>query len=105
MPVLAVPLCRGALSAAAIRTLAMGQDRVPSSRSLCLFAFPFRIFFLSAALAGAILVPVWLLLFHQGGGDTLAMPAWFWHQHEMTVGFLNAAIAGFLLTAVCNWTG
>ncbi len=28
----------------------------------------------------------------------------FWHQHEMLFGFLSAAIAGFLLTAVCVWT-
>lgn len=83
----------------------MGQDRFSPARSSCLFAFPFRIFFLSAALIGAVLVPVWLLFFHHGGGGTLTMPAWLWHQHEMTVGFLNAAIAGFLLTAVCNWTG
>ncbi len=69
-----------------------------------LFAFPFRIFFVSTALAAAALVPLWLwwLL---GGGGAPALPALLWHQHEMTVGFLNAAIAGFLLTAVCNWTG
>ncbi len=34
----------------------------------------------------------------------LALPALFWHQHEMLFGFLSAAIAGFLLTAVCVWT-
>lgn len=28
-----------------------------------------------------------------------------WHMHEMLYGFLSAAIAGFLLTAVPNWTG
>ncbi len=32
------------------------------------------------------------------------MPGPFWHQHEMLFGFLSAAIAGFLLTAVCVWT-
>jgi len=34
----------------------------------------------------------------------LALTPLAWHQHEMLVGLLNAAIAGFLLTAVCNWT-
>ena len=28
-----------------------------------------------------------------------------WHRHEMLFGFVGAAIAGFILTAVPNWTG
>src|SRR3546814_3151021 len=28
-----------------------------------------------------------------------------WHIHEMLFGFVMAAIAGFVLTAVANWTG
>ncbi|NBC31784.1 MAG: hypothetical protein GVY13_03810 [Alphaproteobacteria bacterium] len=28
-----------------------------------------------------------------------------WHAHEMQFGFVGAAVAGFLLTAVPNWTG
>jgi len=28
-----------------------------------------------------------------------------WHIHEMLFGFVMATIAGFLLTAVPNWTG
>lgn len=28
-----------------------------------------------------------------------------WHSHEMLFGLTSAAIAGFLLTAMCNWTG
>ena len=68
-------------------------------------AFPFRLFFLSAAFGGALLVPLWMFLLTQGGMDSLALAPLHWHQHEMLGGFLNAAIAGFLLTAVCNWTG
>lgn len=85
----------------------MTQPRQQAAVSLPqLFAFPFRIFFLSAALAGGLLVPVWLAWLQGGAGSQLAaMPTLFWHQHEMAVGFLDAAIAGFLLTAVCNWTG
>lgn len=74
-------------------------------RSLAqLFAFPFRIFFLSTALVAAVLIPLWLAVLWHAGPEALALPGLFWHQHEMVVGFLNAAIAGFLLTAVCNWT-
>ncbi len=28
-----------------------------------------------------------------------------WHAHELLYGFLPAVVAGFLLTAVPNWTG
>jgi uncharacterized protein involved in response to NO len=34
-----------------------------------------------------------------------AVPLFAWHGHEMLFGFVAAAIAGFLLTAVPTWTG
>ena len=69
-----------------------------------LLEFPFRLFFMSSALSAAILVPLWLWLW-TSGPQTLALPPLLWHQHEMLAGFVNAAIAGFVLTAICNWTG
>jgi len=33
------------------------------------------------------------------------LPAILWHGHEMVFGFGLAAVAGFLLTAIPNWTG
>ena len=69
-----------------------------------LFAYPFRIFFLSMTVLTVIGVPLWVLEVSGVLNLPLAMPALFWHQHEMLFGFLSAAIAGFLLTAVCVWT-
>jgi len=69
-----------------------------------LFAYPFRIFFLSMALLGVVAIPVWLLEVMALVSLPLALPGIVWHQHEMLFGFLSAAIAGFLLTAVCVWT-
>lgn len=69
-----------------------------------LFAYPFRIFFLSMALLAIAAIPVWVLQVSGAIQLPLAMPGLFWHQHEMLFGFLTAAIAGFLLTAVCVWT-
>jgi len=63
--------------------------------------YPFRIFFLSAAGFAALAVPLWVLSVI-GAGPALVLP--HWHPHEMLAGFLYPAIAGFLLTAVCNWT-
>ncbi|MBM1143764.1 NnrS family protein [Alcanivorax sp. ZXX171] len=80
------------------------RERAPGPAPITLWAFPFRPFFLSSALVAALLVPLWLWVWRHGQ-STLALPPLLWHQHEMLAGFLNAAVAGFLLTAVCNWTG
>ncbi|HVI50324.1 MAG TPA: NnrS family protein [Candidatus Sulfotelmatobacter sp.] len=63
----------------------------------------FRPFFLLAGLQAALMVPLWLL-FMSGGGAPAVTPL-LWHGHEMLFGFGTAAVCGFLLTAVPNWTG
>ncbi len=65
----------------------------------------FRPFFLLAGAWAALAVPLWMgslagLPTLPGGVDALA-----WHRHEMLFGFAAAAIAGFILTAIPNWTG
>ena len=70
-----------------------------------LFSYPFRIFFLSMTVLALLVVPVWVMQLTGVVNLPLALPGLFWHQHEMLFGFLSAAIAGFLLTAVCVWTG
>lgn len=69
-----------------------------------LFAYPFRIFFLSLAVWAVVIVPLWLMTLLTPMQLPLALPELYWHQHEMLYGLLNAAITGFLLTAVCTWT-
>jgi uncharacterized protein involved in response to NO len=72
---------------------------------LAIFAYGFRPFFLLAGLSAMLGLGVWLA----GLGGVLAVPTDFtplmWHAHEMLFGFTVAAIAGFLLTAIPNWTG
>ncbi len=63
----------------------------------------FRPFFSLGALAATLLVPLWLASLH--GHLALPRPALWWHGHEMLLGFGPAIVAGFLLTAVQNWTG
>lgn len=70
-----------------------------------LFAYPFRIFFLSMAVLAVLAIPVWTLVATGSISLPLGLPGVLWHQHEMIFGFLSAAIAGFVLTAVCVWTG
>lgn len=67
-------------------------------------SFGFRPFFLLGALSAVLLIPVWLSMFAHGGVAGYLHPA-MWHIHEMIYGYLAAVIAGFLLTAIPNWTG
>ena len=68
-----------------------------------LLSFGFRPFFLGAALWAVIAVPLWLWV-HLGGEGGPAVDR-DWHVHEMLFGYVVGVIAGFLLTAVPNWTG
>jgi len=70
-----------------------------------LFNGGFRPFFLLAALWAVLSLTIWIALLEGGG----APPSYFapldWHIHEMLFGLVMAAIAGFLFTAIPNWTG
>ena len=72
--------------------------------AFALFSAGFRPFFLLAALWSAIAIPLWLAAYAHGYQPS-AMPAVFWHAHEMIYGYAVASVAGFLLTAIPNWTG
>lgn len=74
-------------------------------RGLALFAYGFRPFFLMAGLWAPIGVLVWLAGLVGHGVLDGPLPLLRWHAHEMLTGFVGAAIIGFLLTAVPNWTG
>ncbi|OZG72323.1 hypothetical protein BTA51_16445 [Hahella sp. CCB-MM4] len=66
----------------------------------------FRPFFLGAAIVATVSMSLWILVFTGYltlEFDRLAGPQW--HAHEMLYGYAMAVIAGFLLTAVRNWTG
>lgn len=67
-------------------------------------ALGFRPFYLAGAAAALALLPLWLAVYAGLLTLPLADPL-AWHAHEMLFGFGAAVIAGFLLTAVRNWTG
>lgn len=68
-----------------------------------LLAAPFRPFFLLTGLYAAVLGVAWAGLLFGGWALPVAAP-FIWHSHEMLFGVVSAAIAGFLLTAMSNWT-
>jgi len=68
------------------------------------FSYGFRPFFLSAGCYAPIALLYWLGVLSgrwpaPSGGSPVA-----WHGHEMVFGWAAAALCGFLLTAVPNWT-
>ena len=69
------------------------------------FALGFRPFFILAGVFSILLMASWPLMWH----GWLVVPPYYtaidWHAHEMLFGYSAAVIAGFLLTAVRNWTG
>ncbi|MDO9140001.1 MAG: NnrS family protein [Methylobacter sp.] len=70
-----------------------------------LFALGFRAFFALAGLAALVLIVFWNALFNGTLAAEHYFPDSYWHAHEMLLGYAVAVIAGFLLTAVKNWTG
>ena len=70
-----------------------------------IFSFGFRPFFLGAAVWAAVAMLLWVPML----SGYLSLPTAFdpvsWHAHEFLFGYLSAVVAGFLLTAVPNWTG
>ena len=66
----------------------------------------FRPFFLCASGFAVVTMVTWgLLYFGVVPTRNLALPGFYWHAHQMIYGYAMAVIAGFLLTAVTNWTG
>ena len=82
-----------------------GIPRGLSQTAPVLFSYGFRPFFLGAAIWAIVAMLLWLLSL--AGVVEIATdygPA-HWHAHEMLFGYSSAVLAGFLLTAVPNWTG
>jgi uncharacterized protein involved in response to NO len=70
-----------------------------------ILTYGFRPFFLSAALWAGLAMALWVPMLT----GLIVLPTAFdpvsWHAHEFLFGYLGAVVAGFLLTAVPNWTG
>lgn len=84
------------------------RRRVPrglKQDGMALWSYGFRPFFLGGAVWAVLAMALWIAaLIHGlplGGGYGAPL----WHAHEMVFGFAPAVLAGFLLTAIPNWTG
>jgi uncharacterized protein involved in response to NO len=65
----------------------------------------YRPFFLAAALWALFVLPLSVAAMRGALTLPVAIDPVRWHFHELMYGYIAAALAGFLLTAVPNWTG
>jgi uncharacterized protein involved in response to NO len=81
------------------------EKRLRRARLPAVLDYAFRPMFLAAGSWAVIALALWLAMFF----GYVQLPTRFdplaWHVHEMLFGFVMAAVAGFLLTAIPNWTG
>ena len=75
----------------------------PVTTGFALWNLGFRPFFLLAGIFSAISVLLWAAQV-SGYLPAAYLQGPVWHGHEMLFGYTTAIIAGFLLTAVRNWT-
>jgi uncharacterized protein involved in response to NO len=87
------------------RNMATTAETLRAYRGPAILSYGFRPFFLGGSIWAAAAMALFIPMLQ---GD-LALPTTLnpidWHQHELLYGFLPAIVAGFLLTAVPNWTG
>lgn len=80
-------------------------EQMRAWRGPAILTFGFRPFFFGAGIWAALAMMLWVPMLT----GHLTLPTAFdpvsWHAHEFLFGYLSAVIAGFLLTAVPNWTG
>ena len=86
--------------------IVIAQPRPPPATlpGFALWQLGFRPFYLLASAFAALSICLWALQFAGWLGRSYLQGP-MWHAHEMLFGFATAVIAGFLLTAVGNWTG
>jgi uncharacterized protein involved in response to NO len=91
----------------------MSENRKPSRggiprlkpQATALLSYGFRPFFLGAAAWACAAMVLWVGVLAGGWPFADAYGPIAWHAHEFLFGYISAAVTGFLLTAIPNWTG
>ena len=82
-----------------MKNAATGLARIPA------LSYGFRPFFLGAASWAALAMVLWLGVVTSAWTVAESYGPVAWHAHELLFGYVSAVVAGFLLTAIPNWTG
>jgi len=84
--------------------MSIARTHAPASRAeIALAARGPHVFFVSAALFGALVLAEWVVATHLGWAD--GVPPVMWHAHELVYGFAAAALAGVVSAWVPDWSG
>lgn len=86
-------------------TMASSSQQIRSFTGPAILSHGFRPFFLSGAAWAVAAMALWLAMLSGRLVLPMAYPPLQWHAHELVLGYVPAIVAGFLLTAVPNWTG
>ncbi|ARP98334.1 NnrS family protein [Pseudorhodoplanes sinuspersici] len=70
-----------------------------------IFSYGFRPFFFGGAVWSAVAILLWIPQYVGAWQWPSAIAPLDWHIHEMLYGYVPAIVAGFVLTAIPNWTG
>lgn len=70
-----------------------------------LLSYGFRPFFLLGSIWAGMEILAWLPILHGQLSLASSFSPRDWHVHELLFGYVPAIVAGFLLTAIPNWTG
>jgi uncharacterized protein involved in response to NO len=85
--------------------MATTMEQMRAWQGPAVLSYGFRPFFFGAGLLAALLIALWVPWYL----GFIRVPSAFaplnWHIHELLFGYVPGVIAGFLLTAVPNWTG
>lgn len=81
------------------------MTRMREWRGPAILSYGFGPFFLFAALQAALAIVLWVPWFLGLVAVPSLLPPVAWHAHSLLFGYVPAVIAGFVLTAVPNWTG
>ncbi len=74
-------------------------------KGVAILSYGFRPFFLAGSIWAAAAMILFVLMLQGSVSLPCVLSPIDWHLHELLYGFLPAIVAGFLLTAVPNWTG
>ncbi|MEP7173391.1 MAG: NnrS family protein [Aestuariivirga sp.] len=85
--------------------MATTAQQIRAWQGPAILGYGFRPFFLGAAAYAATVMAVWIGALLGAWSIPSAYGMVEWHAHEFIWGYLPAVIAGFLLTAIPNWTG
>ena len=80
-------------------------ERMRAWKGPAILSYGFRPFFLFGAIWAALAMALWVVMLTGHAVLPTAFDPISWHAHEFLFGYLGAVLAGFLLTAVPNWTG